>query len=180
MRQVRIGGQFKLSPPEQKSAARHMDIHRMPGHLIRRLNQIAVGRFMERMAQADLSLTPVQFAALCAIRDFPGIDQATVSGLIAYDRATLGKVIDRLETRGLVKRKVSTSDRRARSLELTAQGTELCARARPHVVAIQPEILSGLSDDERATFVSLLDRVTLAGNERSRAPLKSPMPETPD
>ncbi len=57
-----------------------MDIHTMPGHLIRRLNQISVALFMDRMAQVGLNLTPVQYAALCAIRNHPGIDQATVSG----------------------------------------------------------------------------------------------------
>ena len=41
-----------------------MDIHTMPGHLIRRLNQISVAMFMDRMAQAGLNMTPVQYAAL--------------------------------------------------------------------------------------------------------------------
>ena len=53
-----------------------MDIHKMPGHLIRRLNQISVALFSEHMSRAGLTLTPVQFAALSAVEKHPGTDQA--------------------------------------------------------------------------------------------------------
>ncbi len=151
-----------------------MDIYTMPGHLIRRLNQISVALFMDRMAQAGLNLTPVQYSALSAIRDHPGIDQATVAGLVAYDRATLGKVIDRLDSRGLVRRTTSRSDRRAKDLTLTAEGAELLRQVRPHVNALQPDILTGLDPDEAELFLSLLKKATLAGNGNSRAPMKTP------
>ncbi|MHA6265068.1 MarR family winged helix-turn-helix transcriptional regulator [Arenibacterium sp. CAU 1754] len=149
-----------------------MEIYAMPGHLIRRLNQISTALFMERMGEAGLTLTPVQFAALAALRENPDIDQATVAGLVAYDRATLGKVIDRLESRGLVRRSTSQSDRRAKVLTLTDAGIGLYENALPHVQAIQSEMLAGLDEDERDTLVRLLDKATMAANERSRAPLK--------
>lgn len=152
-----------------------MEIHTMPGHLIRRLNQISVACFMDRMSRAGLSLTPVQYAALCAIRDFPGIDQATVAGLVAYDRATLGRVIDRLEDRGLIQREVSPNDRRARVLHLSEAGAELLRAACPHVKDVQPEILAGLSESEAATFLELLQKATHAGNDMSRAPQRTPV-----
>lgn len=144
----------------------------MPGHLIRRLNQIASALFMQRMGEAGLNVTPVQFAALCALHENPGIDQATVAGLAAYDRATLGKVIDRLEARGLLERSISPTDRRAKVLHLTDKGQELYNTALPHVRAIQPEMLTGLDTDEQDTLVRLLDKATVAANDRSRAPLK--------
>jgi DNA-binding MarR family transcriptional regulator len=147
-----------------------LDIHSLPGHLIRRLNQISVAQFMERMSDAGLDPTPVQYVALSAVRDHPGIDQATVAGLVAYDRATLGKVIDRLECKGMISRRVSQSDRRARELTLTEAGQALLLQAQPLVEAAQPEILTGLTDEEKEQFVALLRKVTLAGNTLSRAP----------
>lgn len=149
-----------------------MDIHSMPGHLIRRLNQISVALFAEAMSQAGLTLTPVQFAALSAVNAHPGIDQATLAGLVAYDRATLGKVIDKLDARGLMTRQTSPTDRRAKVLELSEAGRDLLQQARPLVDAMQPDILTGLSADERETFMALLEKITMAGNTRSRAPLK--------
>ncbi|WP_245626775.1 MarR family winged helix-turn-helix transcriptional regulator [Aestuariivita boseongensis] len=125
------------------------------------------------MTRAGLNLTPVQFAALSAVEKHPGTDQATVAGLVAYDRATLGKVIDKLEDRGLMRRTTSPKDRRAKSLELTDAGQLLLAQARPLVVALQPDILAGLSDEEKETFMALMEKVTMAGNALSRAPLKT-------
>jgi len=151
-----------------------MEIYAMPGHLIRRLNQISVALFTEKMAEAGLTLTPVQFAALIGIRKHPDVDQATLAGLVAYDRATLGKVIDRLENRSLVRRATSASDRRAKTLRLTDKGMELLETAGPHVRALQADILAGLNQEEQGVFVELLTKITLAGNDKSRAPLKSP------
>ncbi|EBA14980.1 transcriptional regulator, MarR family protein [Roseobacter sp. SK209-2-6] len=150
-----------------------LDIHALPGHLIRRLNQIAVAQFMEKMAQLNLDITTVQYSALSAIQNHPGIDQASIAGLIAYDRATLGKVIDRLEAKALVSRKVSPHDRRAREVTLTAAGENLLEQIHPVVRKAQPEILAGLSSEEQEEFITLLKKATLAGNEKSRAPQRS-------
>lgn len=147
-----------------------LDIHGLPGHLIRRLNQIAVAQFMEKMSALEVDLTPVQFSALCAIQTHPGIDQASIAGLIAYDRATLGKVIDRLEAKALVSRSVSKFDRRAREVTLTEAGGALLKRVHPIVTAAQSEILTGLNEAEQVQFVALLQKTILAGNEFSRAP----------
>lgn len=155
-----------------------MEIYAMPGHLIRRLNQISVGLFGERMAAAGLTLTPVQYATLSGIHSNPGVDQATLAGLVAYDRATLGKVIDRLEARALVTRATSAKDRRAKTLTLTQAGLDLLEVADPHVRNLQPDILSGLNGEERAVFLAMLTKITLAGNDRSRAPL-IPQPDQP-
>lgn len=147
-----------------------LDIHSLPGHLIRRLHQISVGQFMDHMAAEGVDLTPVQFSAMAAIHRHPGIDQASVAGLIAYDRATLGKVVDRLVDKGLVQRCVSKADRRAREVSLTRDGTALLEHILPIVRASQPGILTGLTEAEQEVFVALLQKATLAGNDLSRAP----------
>lgn len=147
-----------------------LDIHALPGHLIRRLHQISVAQFMDRMAEEGVDLTPVQFSAMAAICRHPGIDQASVAGLIAYDRATLGKVVDRLVDKGLVARRVSAADRRAREVRLTDEGTALLERVLPIVQAAQTRFLSGLDEGERETFIALLQKATLAANDLSRAP----------
>jgi len=146
-------------------------IHAMPGHLIRRLNQISTGLFQDRMAQLGLDLTPVQFAALATLRDRPDVDQATLAGLIAHDRATIGGVLDRLQGKGLVDRRTDPADRRARLVRLTPAGAALLDRALPHVSALQDAILAGLTAQDRATFIRLAATVAAAGNALSRAPL---------
>ena len=127
----------------------------MAGHMIRRLNQVSTHLFARRMAEAGHDLTPVQFAAMDAIAAKPGIDQATVAALIAYDRATIGGVIDRLVAKGYVAREVSKRDRRAREVRLTEQGRATFEEILPLVSELQGDILPGLSDEERDTFLTL-------------------------
>ena len=151
-----------------------LELQDMAGHLIRRLHQISVSVFTEKMKEAGLDLTPVQFAALSALEAHADVDQATLAGLIAYDRVTIGGVVDRLEGKGLVSRRVSPQDRRARIVRLTAAGHGILGQARPVVRALQHDILSGLEEADKAVFMDLLRKTTAAGNDQSRAPLQSP------
>ena len=144
----------------------------MPGHLIRRLHQISVSIFSESVAEAGFDITSVQFAALSVLKDYPGIDQVTLAGMIAYDRVTIGGVIDRLEQKGYLTRTVSPRDRRARELHITDEGLAAQRAILPIVREAQEVMLAGLGEEERAAFMSMLSQLTEAGNERSRAPLR--------
>lgn len=132
-----------------------MDRIEMAGHLIRRLHQQSTQVFQARTQAAGFELTSVQFAALDAVAQQPGIDQASLAATISFDRATIGGVVDRLEQKGLVERTVSPDDRRARLLHLTAAGRRQLAALRPVVEALQAEILAPLSAKERAAFLAL-------------------------
>ncbi len=148
-----------------------LEIHNMAGHLIRRLNQISMSIFNERMRATGHALTSVQFAAMNALHAKPGLDQASLAGVIAYDRATIGGVVDRLEGKGLVKRIVNERDRRARTITLTPEGEQILHELIPVVKRFQDEILLGLNEAERAEFLRLAAKVADAGNHLSRAPL---------
>lgn len=150
-----------------------LKIYNMAGHLIRRLNQISTSVFHDRMQACGYDdLTSVQFAALNAISVNPGIDQATLAGLIAYDRPTIGGVVDRLEKKGYVSRVVSKRDRRAREISLTPKGDAVLAELTPVIKKMQPDILTGLNAAERAEFLRLAKKAANAGNDLSRAPLR--------
>ncbi|MBU2486126.1 MAG: MarR family transcriptional regulator [Alphaproteobacteria bacterium] len=137
-------------------------VSRMPGHLIRRLHQISTHVFMTRTREAGFDLTPVQFAALDAIRESPGIDQAGLAEAVAKDRATIGAVADRLEQKGLVTRKVNAQDKRARILALTEDGEALVAALKPLVEQLQAEILPGLNETEYRLFIELAAKAARA------------------
>src|SRR5512145_3184971 len=132
-----------------------MDRIAMPGHLIRRLHQQSTQVFQAQTQAAGFDLTSVQFAALDAIAEQPGIDQASLAAAISFDRATIGGVIDRLEQKGLLQREVSALDRRARCLWLTREGERLLAAVRPVVEGLQADILAPLTRKERETFLAL-------------------------
>ena len=146
------------------------DVYGKPGHLIRRAQQIAVAIFMEECRHLDL--TPVQYAALVAARDLPGIDATRLSEVIAYDRSTLGGVIERLEEKGWLERRAAPADRRTKQLHLTAAGGRLLESAEPHVRRAQERILEPLAAEERQAFMRLIGALVELNNEHSRVPLK--------
>lgn len=139
-----------------------MDSIDMAGHLIRRLHQQSTQVFVQRTQAAGFDLTAVQFAALDAIQSQPGTDQASLAEMIAYDRATIGGVIERLEQKGWVRRVVSERDRRARELSLTAEGKRILAALLPVVRELQDEILQPLNEVDRARFLKLARKVVQA------------------
>lgn len=142
------------------------------GHLARRFQQIAVAVFQAEMDRLGSDITPVQYAALAAIAARPGIDQATLAGLIAFDRATITGVLDRLEAKGLLDRKTCARDRRAREVYLTPLGQEKLARIRPGVDRAQLAMVSGLSVSEAAELMRLLKKAVAGANGLGRAPMK--------
>ncbi len=138
------------------------DFQHAPGHLIRRAHQVAVAIFMEETGGFDI--TPVQFAILNALIDDPGEDQVTLATKVAFDAATFGSVIGRLEAKGWVRRQADVNDRRRKLLWVTHEG-ESAARAMKRAVArAQARILEPLDPAQRQQLTALLGKL-VAGHE---------------
>ena len=146
------------------------DLHSKPGHLIRRAQQIAVAIFMQECAAYDL--TPVQYAALVAIRENSGTDATRLSALIAFDRSTLGNVLERLEARKLVLRYPSAEDKRIKLLKLSAAGNALVKRAEKSVLQAQERILAPLKPADRKKLMELLSQLVELNHNASRSPVR--------
>jgi DNA-binding MarR family transcriptional regulator len=148
------------------------DIQKQPGHLIRRLQQIAVALFVAECEA--LELTPVQYASLTAIRDVPGLDVTRLSSLVALDKATLAKVIERLEAKDWIRRTSTDDDKRVKLLSITPKGRKALTAAEPRVRRCQRRILAPLAEEERQRFMKMLERLVEANNGYSRAPMRAP------
>jgi len=153
------------TPPPQPE---QVELDGLPGHHIRRLHQIAVAIFLQEVEPQGL--TPVQYAALQAVANAPGVDQRTLARTIGLDTSTTGGVIDRLEARGLLLRNANPEDRRVRLLRLTAAGEALLRDATPAMLRAQQRILEPLPAAERDEFMRLLRTLVTANNALSRAP----------
>ena len=146
-------------------------VYTAPGYLIRRMQQIAVALFVEECRAFDL--TPVQYAALVAIHTHPGIDATRLSAVIAFDRSTLGNVIERLEAKKLVERKPSGGDKRVKLLYLTKAGATVLRDIKPSVDRAQARMLQPLKAADRKTLLTLLTQLVDLNNESSRVPLRA-------
>jgi DNA-binding MarR family transcriptional regulator len=145
------------------------ELYAEPGHLIRRAQQIAVSIFMEECGASGI--TPVQYAALVAIGEKPGIDATRLSLLVAFDRSTLGNVLTRLEAKKLVRRTGKADDKRVKVLRLTREGEKLLKDVETSVATVHTRILAPLAPDDRERLMALLTQLVELNNEVSRAPL---------
>jgi len=157
---------------QNRQATLTMDaVYTKPGYLFRRMQQIAVSIFVEECSAFDL--TPVQYAALVAIHTHPGIDATRLSAVIAFDRSTLGNVIERLQSKALVERKPSREDKRVKQLYLTKSGTTVLRDIMPSVSQAQLRMLQPLKPADRRTLLALLTQLVDLNNEASRVPLRA-------
>jgi MarR family transcriptional regulator, lower aerobic nicotinate degradation pathway regulator len=157
--------------PSKQSPITMDAVYTAPGYLFRRMQQIAVSIFIEECRACDL--TPVQYAALIAIHTHPGIDATRLSAVIAFDRSTLGNVIERLETKALIERKPSRGDKRIKLLYLTRAGAALLREIMPSVGRAQVRMLQPLKAADRKTLMVLLTQLVDLNNEASRVPLRA-------
>ena len=156
----------------KKSSTLTMDaVYTKPGYLFRRMQQIAVAIFVEECKAYDL--TPVQYAALVAIHTHPGIDATRLSAVIAFDRSTLGNVIERLEAKRYVERRPAREDKRVKLLHLTRSGATLLRSIMPSVDRAQARMLQPLKSADRKVLMALLSQLVDLNNEASRVPLRA-------
>lgn len=139
-------------------------VRRVPIALARRFVQICTSAAAEVTGTADL--TPQEFAVLAYVNrevGEPDIDQSDLAARLGIDHANTSLLMDRLEKRGLLERRVNGEDRRARLVRLTARGERLHARLYPKAFEGQNRILKVLEPAERKVLLDLLVRV-IEGN----------------
>jgi DNA-binding MarR family transcriptional regulator len=136
---------------------RFLQLITLPGHLLRRAQQTITAIFTQAMAEAEL--TSVQFLALVAIDDFPGLDATRLAEQTFTDKATIGGVIERLTRKGLIERRTSPHDKRAKILATTPAGRAMITVCFDRVGEVQKQFLAPLDESEKALFLSLLQRL---------------------
>ena len=117
----------------------------------------------------DVNVTPVQLALLFAASKEPGLDQRTLAGRIGLNTSTIGAVVDRLEGRELIERKVSPDDRRVRLLSVTPSGKKLLQSVMPAMLRVQGRMLAPLPTADRHKFMAMVKRIVESNSAWSRA-----------
>jgi DNA-binding MarR family transcriptional regulator len=135
--------------------------------LARRLFQICTTATAEALEGFDL--TPLQYAVLAYVQAERDLDQSGLAARLGVDRNNASLLVEQLEARGLLSRRVNGADRRARLLRLTPRGEKLRARVQPVTYAGQQRLLSVLAPAERELLLDLLVRV-IEGNRALARP----------
>ena len=127
-------------------------------HLIHRAQQIAALQSAEVLKQAGITLR--QFSVLAAVSDSEGASQADIVERTGIDRSTLADMVSRMETSGLLKRRPSKQDKRAKSVSLMAKGRKALDITREGVAKADEELLGLLPANRRTAFISALAKLS--------------------
>jgi DNA-binding MarR family transcriptional regulator len=135
---------------------RRQGANRSPTHLLHQAEQ-AAGRLFA--ARAMGSTTPRQLAILVAVSENDGLNQTDVVQRTGIDRSTLTEIISRLLRKGLLQRRRSRVDTRAKVLSLTDKGRRLLEAPRPMESNVDARLLAVLPIAHRKPFLAALQAI---------------------
>jgi DNA-binding MarR family transcriptional regulator len=122
----------------------------------------------------DRGLTRAQWLVLARVHRRPGMSQSEVADLLEIEKATAGRLVDKMEAKGWLERRADVRDRRINRLHLTPAAERLHAAIWPLAEATVDAALAGLTAAERRVLTGLMGRVKsrlqeMAGSEPARA-----------
>ena len=124
-------------------------------------------RFEQRARAAALGLTRAQSSVLAYLARQEGINQAALAHILEIEPITLVRLLDRLQSVGLVERRADPKDRRAYLLYLTAAAYPLLDRIFALAAEVREESLAGIPEPDRQRLLDVL--IAMKGNLLDRA-----------
>lgn len=127
------------------------------GFALEGAGRLYIRRFEER-ARA-LALEPMGCKTLLVLAQNEGITQHRLSELTVLDPSTMGRLLERLEAKGLIERRPRPGDRRARSVALTREAIVMLPSVWQAARESLSEVVTGMSTTEKRWVMDALQRV---------------------
>jgi DNA-binding MarR family transcriptional regulator len=107
---------------------------------------------------AHTGVTPDQFTVMRTLLEgnARGMTQSELTALMSSDPNTIASLVERMETTGLVDRKIHEKDRRAYRISLKPLGKRKYEEVREIAIVLQLEVLSVLPQEKREEFLKHL------------------------
>src|SRR5205085_8986124 len=107
----------------------------------------------------SLGITRAQWLVLTRLHRHPGASQSELADMMEVERASAGRMIDRLEANGWVQRRAERRDRRVKRVYLMPEAERVHRRIWRVAEATVDDALADLSSEESAQLMQLLSRV---------------------
>jgi DNA-binding MarR family transcriptional regulator len=101
-------------------------------------------------------MTRAQWIILARLARQPGLSQNELAGICEVEPITVGRLVDRLEARGLVERRADPEDRRVNRLHLLAAAQPILEEIASYKEVLHEELLDGLDETARAALLDAL------------------------
>jgi MarR family transcriptional regulator for hemolysin len=140
------------------------------GFLVADVSRLIRAEFDRRIAEAGIGLTPGEGRALLHAARAGAVRQNVLAERMGLEAMTLSGYLDRLEARGLVKRRPDPTDRRAKLIELTDAAEAAIEEIQAIAASVRAEAARSIAPEDWIRFLATLKivRSNLSG-QRSEA-----------
>lgn len=122
-------------------------VRQMRGYAQRQLDTLQTG------------ITVDQWVILKIIEERKQISQVELAQVSQKDTASITRILDLLQKKGLIQRIDDEYDRRKYMISLTGEGTEFVMRNLPFINRIRGQIIQGLSQEEIQALKGILNKI---------------------
>jgi len=122
--------------------------------------QSQASNLLRRTFQAHgYNLTPEQWGVLATLRESEGVNQSQLGEKTFKDRHNITRILDLLEKRGLIERRIDEGDKRAYRVFLTDSGREREEELEGLVKSHREALFEGLSAEDLATMRRIFEHI---------------------
>ena len=139
------------------SPATAIDDEKYIGYVISDVSRLLRTVFDRRVRH--LGLTRSQWLALTRLHRRPGASQSDLADMLEIEKASAGRLIDRLEANGWVERRSDSRDRRINRVYLSREAERVLQSLWPIAEATNDEAMQDLTVKERRQLTELLGRM---------------------
>jgi DNA-binding MarR family transcriptional regulator len=161
---VKPGENKIMSGDGKNSREKSTTARRAFGNYAIRLGELVFAR--AENALAPLDLTPLAYETMTCIADGQGRSQQDLGRRLGIYAPKMVGILDGLQNRGLVERRVSATDRRRHELLLTPKAHALLRRAIAVGAALEEELFGCVPIADKARFAALVERLESAALPR--------------
>jgi DNA-binding MarR family transcriptional regulator len=141
-------------PPD----AAALDLDRFLPYLVNVLAS-RLSRELAGVYEARFGISIPEWRVIAHLSQNRNVSVREIHERVDMDKAKVSRAAARLETIGVIEKKVNGEDRRLVELRLTKKGRKMFAEIEPLALAYEREVLSALSQNERATFRAVVDKL---------------------
>jgi DNA-binding MarR family transcriptional regulator len=116
---------------------------------------ITLRREIEQMLRPT-GLTHTQWSALGVLLHYPGLTPSQLEQMLMIERPSVTSLMNGLENRGLIVRRVSPGDGRSKQIFLTDAGRKLAEETQHFARVVEEKVKRGMTKDEFETLKALL------------------------
>ncbi|MEL7648931.1 MAG: MarR family transcriptional regulator [Sedimentibacter sp.] len=135
----------------------YFDLDKCVGHITENVIKQITEAFGKRLENTEI--TRIQWIALYHLKSNKIMSQRDLSNLMYVKDSSAGRLIDRLERDGLIKRERNNSDRRIIYVELTEKGDQLITKLLPYGEKFNSDLVKGISEEDLIIYEKVLKKM---------------------